>query len=247
VGGPVKKDKLFFFFSEERARSTARPSTLTANTCRPGLADRPHNANYVAPALRDPNAVKLLSAWPAPNRAPADRAVRQGHRCARTIKQDTTPGSGARRLRPQRQVAPHRRATRTTTASETTRAGRPVLRHWLIPNVATTDTNVPGQVAAARCVTIARRMLNEFSVPVLVSNKIASVYGENDAQQALDQFGLTSPRSTRRTQQRLIPLVNVTGLSDRRQPAVRHPVQELHPDRQLHLAARQPLRFKAAA
>ena len=33
----------------------------------PAWLSDPGNANYVAPALRDPNAVRLLAAWPAPN------------------------------------------------------------------------------------------------------------------------------------------------------------------------------------
>src|SRR5712691_3678331 len=66
LGGPAVKDKLFFFFSEEVRRIT-RVTPLTANTYDPAWLNNPTNANYVAPALRDPNAVKLLSLYPAPN------------------------------------------------------------------------------------------------------------------------------------------------------------------------------------
>ena len=47
--------------------STARRPSLTANVADPAWLTDPANANYVAPALRDPNAVKLLALWPAPN------------------------------------------------------------------------------------------------------------------------------------------------------------------------------------
>src|SRR6266550_2875627 len=74
LGGPDVKDKLFFFFSEEVRRIT-RVTPLTANTYDPAWLNDPSNANYVAPALRDPNAVKLLSLWPAPNLAGTNQYV----------------------------------------------------------------------------------------------------------------------------------------------------------------------------
>src|SRR5438067_1382072 len=67
VGGPVVPSKMFFFFSEELRRITRAPTTLTANTFDPAWLTDPTNANYVPPALRDPNALKLLSLFPAPN------------------------------------------------------------------------------------------------------------------------------------------------------------------------------------
>src|ERR1043166_5403663 len=66
LGGPVAKDRLFFFASEE-LRRIQRATQGTTNVPDPAWLTDPTNANYVAPALRDPNAVKLLSLWPAPN------------------------------------------------------------------------------------------------------------------------------------------------------------------------------------
>src|SRR5262249_12210339 len=66
IGGPVTRDKLFFFFSEEWRRIT-RASSTTATVPDPSWLNDPANANYVAPADRDPTAVKLLAAWPQPN------------------------------------------------------------------------------------------------------------------------------------------------------------------------------------
>ncbi len=68
-GGPVPKleEKLFFFWSQEWRRITRAPASLIATVPDPAWLTDPTNINYVAPALRDPNAVKLLAAWPAPN------------------------------------------------------------------------------------------------------------------------------------------------------------------------------------
>ncbi len=68
-GGPVPmmQDNLFFFWSQEWRRITRAPASLTANVPDPTWLTDPASSNYVAPALRDPNAVKLLAAWPAPN------------------------------------------------------------------------------------------------------------------------------------------------------------------------------------
>ena len=67
VGGPVVKNRMFFFFSGELRRITRAPTALNSNTYDPAWLTDPTSANYVAPALRDPNAVKLLALWPAPN------------------------------------------------------------------------------------------------------------------------------------------------------------------------------------
>ncbi|MCA1563249.1 MAG: carboxypeptidase regulatory-like domain-containing protein [Acidobacteria bacterium] len=68
IGGPVPimKDRFFFFFSEEWRRIN-RSTSVTVNVPQPAWLTDPTNANHVAPALRDPNAVRLLQAWPTPN------------------------------------------------------------------------------------------------------------------------------------------------------------------------------------
>src|SRR5260221_176393 len=54
VGGPVVPSKMFFFFSEEVRRINRAPTALNATTYDPAWLTDPTNANYVAPALRDP-------------------------------------------------------------------------------------------------------------------------------------------------------------------------------------------------
>lgn len=68
VGGALTKsrDRLFFFFSEELRRVRRAPASLTANVPNPEWLTDPTNANYVAPAERNPIAVALLQGYPRP-------------------------------------------------------------------------------------------------------------------------------------------------------------------------------------
>lgn len=69
LGGPAlpTRKKLFFFFSQEWRRSTRDSWTALASVPDPTWLTDPASPNYVAPEVRDPNAVKLLNLWPAPN------------------------------------------------------------------------------------------------------------------------------------------------------------------------------------
>jgi hypothetical protein len=69
VGGPLlpSRQKAFFFWSQEWRYSTRAPASQTASVVNPAWLNDPSNPNYVDPSLRDPNAVKLLQLWPAPN------------------------------------------------------------------------------------------------------------------------------------------------------------------------------------
>src|SRR3982751_5736368 len=69
VGGPLlpSRQKAFFFWSQEWRRISRAVTNSTVNVINPAWLTDPTNANYVAPELRDPNAVKMLSLWPAPN------------------------------------------------------------------------------------------------------------------------------------------------------------------------------------
>jgi hypothetical protein len=69
VGGPAlpSRDKLFFFFSQEWRRSTRDKQSAQESVPDPAWLTDSTNPNYVPPAARDPNAVRLLSLWPTPN------------------------------------------------------------------------------------------------------------------------------------------------------------------------------------
>src|SRR5262249_35484503 len=56
-----------FFFSEEWRRSSREKRPSSAPVPDPTWLTDPASPNYVSAEARDPNAVKLLTLWPAPN------------------------------------------------------------------------------------------------------------------------------------------------------------------------------------
>lgn len=75
LGGPVlpSRKKLFFFFSEELRRSHRDKRSASLTVPDPVWLIDSSSANYVPAASRDPNAVKLLKVWPAPNQPGTNR------------------------------------------------------------------------------------------------------------------------------------------------------------------------------
>jgi hypothetical protein len=201
--GPIKKDSLFFFFSQEFRRIDRAPTSTSATVVNPAWLTDPTNPNYVAPALRDPNSVRLLEAFPAPNLG-ADRFVD-----SRANPQDTRQEV----LRLDWHASPKWRfmGRYTHDLSETTEAGG-LFFGTLVPNVATTLTDVPGQVFVGQVITtISPRMLNEVSYQ-FSGNAISSVYGDN-ARNKRSDYGLTIPELFAENREGLIPILNISGLS----------------------------------
>src|SRR3954471_4814594 len=204
LGGPAIKNKFFFFYSQEFRRITRAPSSLTAQTVDPLWLSDPTNANYVAPALRDPNAVKLLSLFPAPNATIAGTA--------RFV--NSAPNINNTRQEVARvdyDINPNWRVTgRYTHDNSYTREPGGLFLTLLVPNVATTDTNVPGQVAAAQLRTvIGGRSMNEFQFH-FSGNKIGTINpdGTNNRR---SQIGLNIPEVYAENAGGYMPLVTVTG------------------------------------
>lgn len=203
ASGPAVKDTLFFFWSQEWRKITRAPTSGTANTINPAWLTDPTNPNYVAPADRDPNAVRLLAAWPAPNTGtsqfqnalPSVQDTRQ-----EVIRVDWQINTRWRLM-----------GRYTHDLSETTEAGG-LFFNTLLPDIATTLTDVPGQVFVGQLTTVIRsNILNEFSFQ-FSGNAISSVYGENARNKRAD-YGLTIPELFPENRNGLIPTVAVTGLS----------------------------------
>ena len=68
VGGPFPGgQRAHLFVSEQWRHRSAASISVRANVPDPSWLTDPSSPHYVPPAERDPNAVKLLAAWPAPN------------------------------------------------------------------------------------------------------------------------------------------------------------------------------------
>ena len=150
--------KAFFFWSEEWRRVTRAPSASTFTTISPAWLTDPADPNYVAPADRDPNAVKLLALWPAPNLGASqfintNPSVNNTRReVVRTDVDLTSRWKFVGRY--------------THDLSETVEPGG-LFTNIAVPNVSITHTAVPGQVMAAELRGTWGRMLNELKCPVL--------------------------------------------------------------------------------
>ena len=205
VGGPIEQNKLFFFFSEELRRITRVPASTNASVYDPNWLTDPTNLNYVAPALRDPNAVKLLSAWPTPN----------------------TPGTSPRFIASPESIQNTRQEVarvdydanvnwrftgRYTHDNSFTREPGGLFFGTAVPNVATTDTNVPGQVAAAvlRGV-LGPTKLNEIQFQ-FSSNTISDT-NPDGTRGKISDYGLAIPDIFPGNAGGYIPFVTVTGMS----------------------------------
>jgi hypothetical protein len=203
VGGPIKKDKLFFFYSQEFRRIDRAPADRVANVPEPSWMTDPSNPNYVAPADRDPNAVALAGIFPAPNLGTnqyLDTQANEQDTRQEVIRLDYMPSAKWRIM-----------GRYTHDLSETTEPGG-LFFTTAIPDVATTLTDVPGQVFVGQVTTtVSPSTFNEFSVQYS-SNAIRSTYGDNVVNTRGD-VGISIPELFPENRNALIPSVTVSGLS----------------------------------
>jgi hypothetical protein len=202
VGGPAIPGKMFFFFSEEVRRINRAPTALNATTYDPAWLTDPTNPNYVPPALRDPNAVKLLGLFPTPNVTGTLRFL---------STQPTINNTRQEVVRIDYDLNPNYRLTgRYSHDNSFTEEPTGLFNAVPVPNVATTDTNVPGQVAAAILrSTHGGSKLNELQFQ-FSGNQIS------DTNQAADRnlrsaLGLNIPEVFPGNDLGVMPLVTVSG------------------------------------
>ena len=204
VGGPIKKDKLFFFYSQEFRRIERAPTDRTATVPEQSWLTDPSNPNYVAPANRDPNAVQLAALYPAANVGTNLFLDSQAN------EQDTRQEV----LRVDFMMSPKWRfmGRYTHDLSQTTEPGG-LFFNTAIPDVATTLTDVPGQVFVGQVTTtMSPTTFNEFSVQYS-SNAIRSVYGDN-VNNTRSGVGISIPELFAENRNELLPSVTVSsGLS----------------------------------
>ncbi|HXG88747.1 MAG TPA: hypothetical protein VNJ02_10455 [Vicinamibacterales bacterium] len=201
LGGPVVKDRVFFFWSQEW-RKISKPSDASALVPDPAWLTDPLNANYVAPADRDPNAVRLLQAWPAPNTGAGSFLHSIPNR--QNTRQEV--------IRVDWQLNDRSRLTGRYThdLSKTTEVGG-LFFNTAVPDVATSLTDVPGQIFVAQLTsTIRSNLLNEASIQ-FSSNAISSQYGDN-ARNTRTSYGITIPELFPENRNGLIPFIQLPGI-----------------------------------
>jgi len=205
LGGPAKvADKLFFFWSQEWRRITRAPASLTANVPDPAWLTDPTSPNYVAPAARDANAVRLLTAYPAPNVPGANQYL---------VSSPNINNTRQEVVRLDYDLSARWRLTGRYThdLSETRELGG-LFQGFAIPNVATTDTAVPGQVLAVGLKSIfGANALNEFSYQ-RSGNKISTSNPEGTKGTRAD-YNLNIPEVFADNASGRIPSIAIAGLS----------------------------------
>ena len=209
LGGPVLKDKMFFFWSQEWRDITRAPASLTANVPNPEWLNNPSDPNYVAPALRDSNAVALLAAWPQPNRGPATPGGPGRYDVSSPNINDTRQEV----IRVDYDVSPEWRLTgRFTHDLSKTRELGGLFNGIAVPDVATTDTDVPGTVFAISARTIiTSNALNEIALH-RSTNKITTTNPEGTKGRR-DDYGINIPELFPENNTNRIPSIAISGLS----------------------------------
>ena len=202
IGGPLlpSRQKAFFFWSQEWRR-IERVGETVASVPQLAWLNDPTNTNYVAPALRDPMAVRLLEAFPAPT-------VGVGQIL------NVNPGVNNTRqevIRVDFDVKPTWKITGRYThdLSETQEPGG-LFFGVAIPNVANTDTRVPGQVASFEMRNTWGNLLNELKYQ-FSGNAITNTTPDF-VRNTRSQFGLTNVELFPENNADRIPSFSIAGL-----------------------------------
>ena len=175
----------------------------------PDWLNDPANSNYVAPSLRDPNAVKLLAMWPAGNLPPTSANGPARY----SVDSPNINNTRQEVVRLDYDLTANWRLTGRYThdLSETRELGG-LFVGIAVPNIATTNTTVPGQIFAAGVKTIlSGNVLNDFQVQ-RSSNAISTVNPAGTKNKRSD-YGVSIPELFPENASGFIPRMSVTGLS----------------------------------
>lgn len=208
VGGPMlpSRQKAFFFFSQEWRRITRAPGNATVNTVDPLWLSDPTNSNYVAPADRDPNAVKLLALWPQPNAFLGTTA-----RFVNTVPNINNTRQEVVRADYQLNDRWNLTGRYTHDLSETREPqGLFNSATAFLPNISATTTGVPGQVAALELRTNWGHSLNELKYQ-FSSNRISTT-DEPDNRNTRAGLAIGIPELFAQNAGDRIPSLSVSGI-----------------------------------
>lgn len=208
IGGPAIKSKVFFFWSQEWRRIIRAPATLILNVPNPDWLTDPTSVNYVAPADREANAVKLLAAYPTPNLAPATAGGAGRYQ----VSSPNINNTRQEVIRMDYDFNDNWRFTGRYTHDQSYTRELQGLFASFMPGVGTTDTTVPGQVASFGIKSImGASRLNEFQYQ-FSSNKIGSENPDGTRNKRGD-YNVNIPEVFAENANGIIPTVSVTGLS----------------------------------
>lgn len=204
IGGPMlpSRERAFFFWSQEWRRIRRAPASSIATVANPAWLNDPTNANYVAPADRDANAERLLGLWPAPN---------QGLNQFVNVNPDIN-NTRQEVARVDYDLAPNWKLTGRYThdLSQTVEPGG-LFFGVLVPNVAATNTDVPGNVFSTELRTTVGRGLNEFRYQLSGNKIVTSDLAAN--MNTRSALGLTIPELFPENNADRIPTIVGTGMS----------------------------------
>jgi hypothetical protein len=204
IGGPLlpSRERAFFFWSQEWRKISREPASSRGAVVNPAWLTDPNDPNFVPADQRDPNAVRLLDLWPAPN-----AGINQFENTNPTIN-DTRQEV----IRVDYDVSPRWKLVGRYThdLSQTVEPGG-LFFGAAVPNVAATRTDVPGHVFATELRATLGQGLNEFKYQ-LSGNKIATSDLEEN-RNTRDQFGINMPELFPENNANRIPTIVITGLA----------------------------------
>ena len=235
IGGParVARQAVLLLVAGMAADQRA-PTSRTTNVPDPAWLTDPANANYVAPADRDPNAVRLLTRIPAPNTGTGRHSQRRrrtsttrGRRwCASTTTSSRVAVHRPLHPRPERDRGGQAACSRASTIPE--RRHDRHRRAWA------------GDVARRSQTIFGGNALNEFSVPVLEQQHQLDQSRRHARHPRRLRLGQSRRCSPRTPPTAFRSLADCRPGDDWRRADLRHRVPQPLDHRQLHVAARQP-------